>query len=314
MMDISPFSLPGQFWRGNIHTHSTLSDGRLPPEEVIEAYKSAGYDFMVLSDHFVGLYDWPIADTRSLRSDGFTTILGAEIHAPKTAVGELWHIVAAGLPLDFAPCGENETGAELARRAAAAGAFVGIAHPAWSQLTLEDGHSIEAAHAVEIYNHGCAVQTDRGDGWYLLDQMLNDGKRLTAFATDDAHFHNNDADAFGGWVHVKAQSNDPEELLSALKAGNYYSSQGPRIHSLSISGKQLHIECSPVDSIAVVGGTSRAAVNNGSAITKTTVDLNRLEKGWLIPGPSPWIRVTIIDASGKCAWTNPIWWDEIGPV
>ena len=186
--NISPFSKPGRFWRGNIHTHSTLSDGLLSPEEVIGAYRDAGYDFMMLSDHFVGHYNWPVADTRALRSADFTTIIGAEIHAPKTKVGELWHIVAAGLPLDFAPCGEQETGPELARRAAEAGAFIGIAHPAWSQLTIEDGHSIDVAHAVEIYNHGCAIETDRGEGWYLLDQMLNDGKRLTAFATDDAHF------------------------------------------------------------------------------------------------------------------------------
>jgi hypothetical protein len=105
-----------------------------------------------------------------------------------TAVGELWHIVAAGLPLDFAPADDGETGAGLARRAVESGAFVGIAHPAWSQLTIEDGRAIEAAHAVEIYNHGCAMECDRGDGWYLMDQLLNDGRRLTAFATDDAHF------------------------------------------------------------------------------------------------------------------------------
>ncbi len=46
-----------------------------------------------------------------------------------TTAGEYWHIVAAGLPLDFAPAGDEETGPEIARRAHAAGAFVGIAHP-----------------------------------------------------------------------------------------------------------------------------------------------------------------------------------------
>ena len=186
--DISPFSVPGRFWRGNLHTHSTLSDGARRPEQVAEAYESMGYDFLMLSEHFIDAYDWPIADTRKLRSNRFTTILGAEVHAPETSVGELWHIVAAGLPLDFAPCGDDETGEQLARRAHAAGAFVAIAHPSWSQLTIEDGRAIDCAHAVEIYNHGCAVETDRGEGWYLMDQLLNEGKRLTAIATDDAHF------------------------------------------------------------------------------------------------------------------------------
>ena len=176
MPSLSPFSLPGRFWRGNLHTHSTLSDGALEPPQVIEAYKNAGYDFMMLSDHFMGHYNWPVADTRALRSNNFTTIIGSELHAPQTQVGELWHIVAAGLPLDFPPAGKSETGEALARRAHEAGAFIGIAHPAWSQLTIEDGRAIDCAHAVEIYNHGCAIENDRGDGWYLLDQLLNEGK------------------------------------------------------------------------------------------------------------------------------------------
>ena len=188
MTDLAPFSFSGRFWRGNLHTHSNLSDGRLPPDKVVEAYKDAGYDFMMLSDHFLDRYGWPMADTRGMRSNRFTTIIGAELHAPETAVGELWHIVAAGLPLDFPPCPPDESGPALAERAAAAGAFVGIAHPAWSQLTLADGRALAAAHAVEIYNNGCAVETDRGEGWYLYDQLLNDGARLSAFATDDAHF------------------------------------------------------------------------------------------------------------------------------
>ena len=309
--NIAPFSSPGRFWRGNIHTHSTLSDGKLPPQAVIEAYREAGYDFMVLSDHFIGHFDWPVADTRALRTPDFTTIIGAEIHAPKTSVGELWHLVAAGLPLDFAPCGENETGPELARRAAEAGAFVGIAHPAWSQLTVADGHSIDAAHAVEIYNHGCAVETDRGDGWYLLDQMLNDGKRLTAFATDDAHFRDHDRDAFGGWVHVKAESLDPDALLDALKAGAFYASQGPSIHSLSIQDGWLEVECSPVDTISVTCGNSRSSVKQGRAITQARLDLSGLDKGWLLTKTSDWLRVTLIDGAGKRAWTNPVWRTEL---
>ena len=172
-MSIPPFSTPGRFWRGNLHTHSTLSDGALAPEQVIEAYKDAGYDFLQLSDHFLERFGWPIADTRRWRSNSFTTLIGAELHAMGTSVGELWHVLAAGLPLDFAPTPDSESGPELSARARAAGAFVAIAHPAWSQLTIEDGRSLGAAHAVEVYNHTSQVETDRGDGFYLLDQLSN---------------------------------------------------------------------------------------------------------------------------------------------
>ncbi len=306
---LAPFSTPGRFWRGNLHTHSNLSDGALAPAQVVEAYKNAGYDFMQLSEHFIGNFDWPIADTRSFRSNSFTTLIGAELHAPETAVGELWHIVAAGLPLDFPKNVDGETGAHVAERAKEAGAFIGIAHPAWSQLTIEDGRAIACAHAVEIYNHGCAIENDRGDGWYLLDQLLSEGKRLSAFATDDAHFKT--PDHFGGWVHVKAESLDPDTLLAAMKSGEYYSSQGPQIYGIEMQGKEIAISCSPVDTITVLCGNSRTMVRNGRAITDASFDLAKLEKGWLLKKQSPWFRVVVIDNDGKKAWSNPIWWDEV---
>jgi len=308
-MQLSPFSEPGRFWRGNLHTHSTLSDGALGPAAVVDAYKNAGYDFMMLSDHFLDRYDWPVADTRAFRSNSFTTIIGSELHAPETQVGELWHIVGAGLPLDFPACGEKETGAHIAQRAAEAGAFIGIAHPAWSQLTMEDSRAIGCAHAVEIYNHGCAVESDRGDGWYLLDQMLTEGRRLSAFATDDAHFKTDDA--FGGWVQVKSDSLDPDVLLRALKKGEHYSSQGPVIHNIELEGTELHVTCSPVNTIVAICGNSRTAGRSAKSITSATIDLKKFEEGWLLRRKSPWFRVSVMDAAGKRAWTNPIWWDEI---
>ena len=306
---LTPFSTPGRFWRGNLHTHSNLSDGALAPADVVAAYKNAGYDFMQLSEHFIGHFDWPVADTRSFRSNNFTTLIGAELHAPLTAVGELWHIVAAGLPLDFPRNADGETGAHVAARAREAGAFIGIAHPAWSQLTMEDGRTIDCAHAVEIYNHGCAIENDRGDGWYLLDQMLTEGTRLSAFATDDAHFKT--PDHFGGWVHVKAESLDPDVLLEALKMGHYYSSQGPRIDCIEMEGKTVNVRCSPVDTISVVCGTSRTVTRTGRSITEAELDLKRLDNGWLLAKTSPWFRVVVIDHGGKRAWSNPIWWDEL---
>ncbi len=306
---LAPFSSPGRFWRGNLHTHSNLSDGVLNPKDVVDAYKNAGYDFMQLSEHFIGNFDFPMADTRAFRSNDFTTLIGAELHAPETSAGELWHIVAAGLPLDFPKNADGETHGRIAARAREAGAFIGIAHPAWSQLTIEDGRALASAHAVEIYNHGCAIENDRGDGWYLLDQMLTEGHRLTAFATDDAHFKT--PDHFGGWVHVKAESLDPDALLASLKKGLYYSSMGPQILGIEMQGKEISISCSPVDTITVLCGTSRTMVRNGRAITDASFDLAKLEKGWLLRKASPWFRVVAIDNGGKRAWSNPIWWDEL---
>jgi predicted metal-dependent phosphoesterase TrpH len=305
MKSIGPFAAPGSFWRGNLHTHSTLSDGVLPIDEVVRRYKAMGYDFVAMTEHFIEHFKWPVADTTELRSAGFTTLIGAELHAPVTSAGELWHIVAVGLPLDFAPPAKGETGPQLAQRAVKAGAFVAIAHPSWSRYTMEDGRALASAHAVEVYNHGCAIENDLGDGFYLLDQMLNEGHRLTAIATDDAHFTT--FDHFGGWVQVKAENNEPAELLAALKAGHFYASQGPEIRDIRIEGATIEIDTSPVDSITVLCGNSRSCVKYGRAISHARFDLKSLERGWLLEKKSPWIRVAAIDQNGKRAWSNPHW-------
>ena len=37
--------------KGNLHTHSTKSDGNLSPEELIKKYREEGFDFVAVTDH-----------------------------------------------------------------------------------------------------------------------------------------------------------------------------------------------------------------------------------------------------------------------
>lgn len=308
-MPTSFFTAPGKFHRGNLHTHSTRSDGVLEPEEVCRRYQAEGYDFIALTDHFVGQYDYPITDTTAYRNDRFTTLLGAELHIDAMENGDMWHIVAAGFPADFTPpdvphfrhFDSAESVAELTQRARDAGAFIAIAHPHWSGLTEADARTITAAHAVEIYNHGCGIENDRGDGLHAYDHMLNEGRRLTMIATDDAHFKN--PDHFGGWVMVKAQDNTPQALLAALKDGAFYSSTGPEIHDIRIQKHTVEIDCSEAATITVQGRGCAATAICGEALTTATIPLDRF-------AVSPWVRVTVIDRAGKRAWANPIWLDH----
>ena len=86
------FAAPGRLLKGNIHTHSTLSDGKRAPEDVVETHRRGGYDFTALTDHFMTRYGFPIVDTRRIR-----TLLRAEVFAPATLLGEIWYIRAVGL-------------------------------------------------------------------------------------------------------------------------------------------------------------------------------------------------------------------------
>ncbi|MFN8472239.1 MAG: phosphotransferase [Anaerolineae bacterium] len=299
-MRINPFDRPGQFWRGNLHTHSTESDGMLSPEQVCRVYEDNGYDFLALTDHFLASYGFPVTDTRPYRHAGFTTLIGAELHAGQTELGNLWHILAVGLPLDFAPPAPGEDGPGIAGRALAAGAYVAVAHPAWYTLTERDVVSLGPVDAIETFNGVSVDYNDRADSWYVLDLMAMRGRRYLACATDDAHFQPKRWDAMRGWVWVKSETLTPEAILAALKQGAYYSSCGPEIHDIQVEPKRrVYVRCSPADRVYITGSHYHAASAFGPALYEAEIDIRE----W----GSPYLRVTVRDAMGRRAWSNPIW-------
>lgn len=45
------FIKPGKWYKGNLHSHSTASDGSFSPEELADCYREKGYDFIAITDH-----------------------------------------------------------------------------------------------------------------------------------------------------------------------------------------------------------------------------------------------------------------------
>ena len=298
-----PFDKPGKFYKGNLHCHSTTSDGRVSAQAVCDFYRESGYDFISLTDHFLEQYNFPISDTSPFRTSDFTTLIGAELHTGKTSMGEMWHILANGLPLDFAQPTPDETGPELAQRAMQAGAFVTCAHPAWYALPEADVISLGDVHAIEIINGISRDHSDKIDSTYMLDVMLGQGRRYFALATDDAHFHEKHSDLQLGRTMVKSESLDPDSLLTALKNGHYYSTEAPRFFDVNVNpGESVTIRCSPVNHIFVTGKGSKSHYLHGNGMTSAEIPL----KNW----NADFCRVTIRDRAGHRAWTNPIWFDE----
>ena len=297
-----PFDKPGRFWRGNLHTHTTRSDGTLPPEAVCQYYRDSGYDFVALTDHFMERFNYPLTDAPSCRDEDFLPIVGAELHAGETTASGSWHILAVGLPPDFPPNVADEDGPRIAARALASGAFVAAAHPAWYNLCEADVLSLGRVHAIETYNGISADHNDRPESWSMLDTLLAQGYRYFACATDDAHFHRRYADVLRGWVQVKSETLTQDAILSALKNGHYYSSTGPMIHDIQVeSGERLSVRCSPVDSIFVTGKAALAEAVHGHGLREAVVSLQHFD--------SPYCRVTIRDRAGGRAWSNPIWFE-----
>ena len=299
-LDSLPFAQPGRFYRGNLHGHSTKSDGAWSPAEVIRQYRQNGYDFISITDHFLQQFSFPITDTRACREDNFTTLIGAELHHGIMSSGSVWHLLALGLPLDFAPYREEESVADVVSRARDAGAFVAAAHPNWYTLTVADFETLGTVDAVECYN-GCGdAGSDRGDSWLFIEMLLNRRYRIGAIAVDDSHMKGQFSDFVRGWVHVKAASLTPESLLAGLKNGHYYSSTGPQLHNVEVIDRErVVIECSPAVQILVSGAAPRVLRVNGHGLTAAEFDISEFE--------TPWLRVTVRDEFGRRAWTNPLW-------
>lgn len=298
-MNHLPFDKSGRFWKGNLHTHCTESDGRFTTEQVCQKYREAGYDFLAITNHFLRQFDFPITETRHFCTDEFTTLNGAELHVPATEMGEVWHLLAVGLPRDFAPPSTGETGRDIAARAVDAGAYVAIAHPNRCVMTEQDAHTLGPVHGVEVFNGGSYDENDRADSWSYLEVLLGRRKRYFAHAADDFHALPYRRDFGLGWIHLKSESLEPEALLGALKSGYFYSSTGPEIHDICIvPGEKITVKCSPVDSIFVSGDIARAMRMHGHGITEAEFSLEQFT--------SPYCRVTVRTNEGARAWSNPI--------
>jgi hypothetical protein len=293
-------------WRGQLHCHSTESDGTLPPEAVIARYREAGYDWLVLSDHLEPEYGWRITDTRRYSEPGFTAIVGAELSSAPWSDRDCFWVTAAGLPVDFRPPASGDTGdrVDAIRRAAEAGAFVVMLHPRLNDLALDpDLPGLDAVHAVEVHN--TSMQTtwpDHADGFAFLDGLLEAGHRMLLAAGDDAHFDHPDS-AFGGWLQVSAPTNDTDALMTALKAGRYYSTQGPRLHEMTRVGDTLSVRSDPARSIVLSGGGDRWR-STRQALGAPHVEEAEFD---LAPFRGSHCRVTVVDATGRRAWSNPLW-------
>jgi hypothetical protein len=159
---------------------------------------------------------------------------------------------------------------------------------------------------VEIYNHNLAVAAhpDGANGAYMLDGLLEKGCRLLVNAGDDAHF-GHPSDRFGGWVEVHCDRLEPDALLGSLKAGRYYSTQGPSIRELLSAGERLRVETSEAYAISLTGSGDRwqrgqeRTSEGGEPITQADLDLT--------PFRGSYCRVTVVDPQGRRAWSNPIW-------
>lgn len=61
----------GNFYKANLHSHSTVSDGTLTPEQIKKVYKDMGYSIVAFTDHNVMIPHPELTDEGFLALNGY---------------------------------------------------------------------------------------------------------------------------------------------------------------------------------------------------------------------------------------------------
>jgi len=299
------FSAQKPFLKGALHVHTTRSDGKQTPEEIIRLHHQHGYDFMALTDHNV-------LNHLNLSPDTPMTILAGverDFALPGRAADKphCVHVVGLGVPGDPrmppqdahpAWAGRGETCADaqgMIDEMHGWGLKTFYAHPQWSGTAWRDFGVLTGNFAMELWNSGCAIENDLDTNAAYWDEALDEGRQLWGVAVDDGHCL---AHQCKGWVMV-AGDNTPASILTALEQGEFYASCGPQIHDFYVEDGTAHIECSEAAAIQFVSLRHPLPCRRDPEGRLTSASCK-------LPEGLRYIRIVVTDAQGRRAWTNPI--------
>ena len=329
----------GRFYKANLHSHSTISDGRNTPAEMKAYYKAHGYDILAITDHEL------LVDHTDLSDDDFLVIPGYEyaicenggvpvyedyIHMktiefnlypkdphsekhilfnPKNVIhGETFR---AQTVEHIGPYAEREYSVAFVNRfieeAARNGFIVSLNHPCFSFESWDFYKQVKGLFAMEIHNQGTFYgYTEYNPQMY--DALTRSGMRLAVTASDDNHaasVYDDKADPRPwGFTMLKAKELTHTAVIDAMEKGNMYATQGPLIDELYIEANKAHIRFSEAKAVSMKTDLRMAftkQAEKGQFLKEAVFD---------IPDAVHSIRFTVMDAYGRYADTRAYFLDE----
>lgn len=303
---IDPFQLPdedGYVWlKGNVHCHTTNSDGRVSPQARLDGYVRQGYDFLCLSDHFT------ITPVSSVTCPAdFVLIQGAELHPDNPFGGQVHHFLALNLEQDIDS--RKMPPQHVIDAVREQGGSVWLAHPYWSGVNiLRDTLPLRGLAGIEVFNATCRAMA-RGESAVHWDDWLHLTDHLyPAIATDDSHGDEAEEwDTYQGWTMVRVKERTPAAIVAALAQGAAYGSSGPRIDQIT-----LRPTVEPGRDEAVVEATLHSSPARRILAICDVYGNQYHEQGTLFeratfrlrPG-ARWVRFEVVGPDGSKAWSNP---------
>lgn len=329
----------GNWYKANLHCHTSVSDGNFTPERVKEEYKKRGYSIVAYTDHqlmvnhsyladadFLPLIGWEyeVCEDKPWREHPLAChicFIALDNKDPRQHVanGSKYLEKAKGYADHF--CFDPEqvemvydysakSMTEVMQGGRDAGFFVTYNHPAWSLETRDQYTNYHGMHAMEICNYGCYEAGYEDYNAFIYDDMLRAGERIYCVATDDNHNGGKGEDAlhdsFGGFTMIRAESLDYRTVTRALENGDFYASMGPEIYELYFEDDAVHIKCSPARTIALHGGVRVSWAKHAKGdelLTEAVFPLYGLDLRY--------IRLSVTDAEGKRANTRAYFIDTL---
>ena len=291
------------WYKGNVHTHTTKSDGDADPEVVVEWYKKHDYDFLVLSDH----------NHRTIidgYSDALILIPGEEVSARILGGDVPIHLNGIGISRVIEPIdagGVVETLQANVDLITQAGGIASLNHPnaSWA-YDHKDIVQIEGATLLEVYNGWPGSNSEGGPGKYsgeeMWDKVLSSGKIIYGIAVDDAHhysdFNHTYANPGRGWVFVQSENLSSEAILTSLSIGKFYFSTGIELNKLKLSSNVISLQIKPI----------RNYIYSTTLIGRDGIVLSQkdgLDISYEFKGNEGYVRAAITSSYGTKAWTQP---------
>lgn len=315
--------------KGNIHMHTTRSDGDLSPAEAANRYYEAGYDFIMISDHdiywnsteldkpdFLVLGGTESAIKMNLDYCWIIEYHNAENPNPRVKhkymhyccikdesipdVGQYFgHDERVPRQLDRGIDSWNQR-VNLMREK---GNLVIANHPHWSRLDPELLLASQNITAFEVWNSGDVMHCGGRSDEDIWDYCLTRGKKLLAVAADDIHACT--TDFARGFTVVQCDEFTKAGICNGFKQGAFYASCAPMIHEMVIEEGILRMRFTPARHVQIVGHDQDGfdfCNEDGSLIE---------EIEWKIDTTKRFFRPVIIDEQGRRAWCQPIFVEEL---
>ena len=294
------------WYKGNIHTHTTESDGDASPEEVLGWYRDHEYDFLVLSDH----NHLTILEHGEGQTERPILIPGEEVSVRLNEGQIPVHIIAVGITRMVEPIDVGEVVPTLQANIDAildAGGIASIAHPNYRWAFDQEAiRQVVGASMLEIFNPTGGNDLG-GPGKYTSEEnwdgVLSSGKAIWGVAVDDSHnYHDFTPARYNpgrGWIVVRAPQLTQDDLVDSMEKGNFYSSTGVMLEELEITNESVSLRIAQQEewlyTVSFIGYGGKVFAQSPGP-----------EAVYRIRGDERYIRATITCSDPIKAWTQPV--------